>query len=193
MIRLNLLPHRELKKKQLTAQFYTMAIFALIVAVVAAVLVTGFFSLRIDNQTGRNKKLETKIEELKEKSRKIETLKAEKEALLARQAAVEKLQTNRSEVVQLMDQLARLTPEGIALKSIKQTDSSVLLVGTTQSNARVSTFIHNIENSTVLGAPMLQEIKATADGKANEFTLSLSIKRPEPEKTADSSKPKKPS
>ena len=101
-------------------------------------------------------------------------------SLLARKKVVETLQSNRSEVVHLLDQLARQLPEGIYLKAIKQAGSRVTINGYTQSNARVSTLMRNLEASPYLENANLVEIKAvtTPGSRVNEFILNVNIARP---------------
>jgi len=103
---------------------------------------------------------------------------------------VETLQTNRSEVVHLLDQLARQLPEGMYLNTIRQRGNRVTITGFTQSQARVSTLMRNLEGSQQLGNPALVEIKAVTrtaatggSSRINEFTLRFSITPPEPEAT----------
>jgi type IV pilus assembly protein PilN len=95
---------------------------------------------------------------------------------------VETLQANRTEAVHLLDQLVRQLPDGVYLKTVRQTGPKVTLVGYAQSNARVSTLMRNIENSPWLAAPELIEIRSVAldKQKVNEFTLAMQVKRAPP-------------
>jgi type IV pilus assembly protein PilN len=97
--------------------------------------------------------------------------------LLERKDAVEKLQSDRSRVVHLLDQMLRILPEGVYIKSIKQTGDGVNLVGYAQSNARVSTLMRAVEDSPWLDTPALVEIHATtANGaRVSEFTLTFNL------------------
>jgi type IV pilus assembly protein PilN len=98
---------------------------------------------------------------------------------------VETLQSNRTEAVHLLDQMVRQLPDGIYLKSLRQTGSKIQLVGYAQSSARVSTLMRNIDSSPWLQSPELVEIKAVPsptakDLRVNEFTLNVQIKRAAP-------------
>ncbi|MEI6737193.1 MAG: PilN domain-containing protein, partial [Pseudomonadota bacterium] len=99
--------------------------------------------------------------------------------LLAKKQVVEGLQLNRSEPVQLLDQMLRQLPEGLYLKSIRQTGNKINVTGYTQSQARVSAFMRNIEASPFLENPNLIEIKAVTVNqvRANEFNLDFFVKR----------------
>jgi type IV pilus assembly protein PilN len=135
-----------------------------------------------ENQTSRNALLKSEITKLDEQIKEIDKLREQTLALLSRKQVVETLQTNRTEAVHLIDQIVRQLPDGIYLRSVKQTDTRVTLVGYAQSNARVSTLMRNIESSPWLEKPALVEIKSVQlpGGRVNEFTLNLMVKRAAP-------------
>ena len=182
MIRLNLLPHREQKRQARKRQFISLSISLAILALAVVALVHVVMASRIDNQLSRNQLLKTEIAKLDEQIKEIDRLREQTQALLARKQIVETLQTNRTEAVHLVDQIVRQIPDGIYLRSVKQSDTRVSLVGYAQSNARVSTLMRNIEGSPWLEKPALVEIKSVQlpGGKVNEFTLNLQVKRAAP-------------
>ena len=183
MIPINLLPHREERRKALRQQFAILA--ALTVVIGGIVWFLGHVELerRISVQNQRNKFLEIKITELDKKIDEIKKLREQTQALLARKRVVETLQSSRTESVRLLDQLVRQLPEGIHLKSVKQSGQLVSVVGYATSNARVSTLMRNLNASPWLEAPKLIEIKASKVGKStlNEFKLTVKLTRPEEE------------
>lgn len=190
MIRINLLPHREERRKALRQQFYALA--GLVSALAGVIWFVGFSYIngQIDQQVEKNTFLKKEIATLDKQIEEIQKLKEQTEALLARKQVIESLQANRSETVHLFNELARLLPSGVYLRSIKQEQQKITLVGYAQSNARVSTLMHNLDESPVLERPVLVEIKATTAGKRriNEFTLLINFTR----QTAESSKPGQP-
>jgi len=179
MIRINLLPHRELRRAAQQKHFFIMlgVVAAIGVAIWGAVHVT--FEDQFDSQVARNKYLQDEIAKLDKQIAEIQKLKDQTAALLARKRVVETLQSTRSEVVHLMDQLVRQLPDGVYLKSIKQAGTRVAISGFTQSQARVSTLMRHLESSAHLEKPGLIEIKtATQAGqRLNEFNLSINITR----------------
>jgi type IV pilus assembly protein PilN len=179
MIRINLLPHREMRRKQQQQQFFIMLGVVAAVGVVIWLAVHTYLSDHLDEQNSRNQYLQAETVKLDKQIEEINVLKEQIAALLARKTVVETLQSNRSEVVHLLDQLARQLPEGIYLKSIKQTGNKVTITGFTQSQARVSTLMRNLEASRQLENPGLIEIRAVAQGSSriNEFTMSINITR----------------
>src|SRR6476620_6501238 len=184
-MRINLLPHREQKRLARQRQFVTLAISLAVLGVAIVALVHGILAARIDNQVSRNGLLKTEIAKLDEQIKEIDKLRDQITQVLARKAVVETLQSNRNEAVHLLDQLVRQLPEGIYLRSVKQVDKRVQIVGLAQSNARVSTLMRNIEGSSWLEKPELVEIKLVSVPGAprsepqnlNEFTLTFEIRR----------------
>ena len=183
MIPINLLPHRAARRKAQQQQFFVLAGLTLALAGAIVVAVHIFFAGRIENQVERNKYLESEIVQLDKQIDEIKKLKEQTQALLARKRVVESLQTNRTETVRLLDQLVRQLPDGVYLKSVKQTGQKVNVIGYATSNARVSTLMRNFEASPWLESPTLIEIKAVTVENAllNEFNLNVSISRPKEE------------
>jgi type IV pilus assembly protein PilN len=188
MIRVNLLPHREERRKRQQQQFFIM--LGAVVALGALIwgLVHSYLSDQIDNQMSRNRYLTEEIAKVDKQIAEIKTLQDQIEALLNRKRAVELLQANRAQAVQLLDQLVRQLPDGVYLRGVKQVGQRVTINGITQSQARVSTLMRNIDSSPVLEKPNLVEIKAVQQGpvRANEFTLIVGLKQQQVEE------PKKP-
>lgn len=178
MIRINLLPHREIKRK---ARQQQVAITAGAVCALGLAIIWGVYDVisgKIDIQNGRNQFLITQIAVLDQQIAEIQTIKSQTQELLSRKEIVETLQGNRSEVVHLLDQLVRQLPDGVYLKSIKQTGHDVNLNGYAQSNAWISTLMRNLESSPWFEKPVLIEIKAVTvdNSRQNEFNLNIRLK-----------------
>jgi type IV pilus assembly protein PilN len=178
--RINLLPHREERRKRARTHFGVLAAMTAALGLVIVGAVWLFYSGRISNQEDRNRFLKTEIAKLDKEIDEIREVKDKIQALLARKQVIETLQTDRVQTVYLLDELVRQMPEGVFLKSVKQRGPSVDLVGYAQSNARVSTLMRNIESSPWLANPNLIEIKAVNLGKMriSEFNMKLALKRP---------------
>ena len=189
-IRVNLLPHREMRRRRQQRQF--LITLGAVVALSAAIwlIVHTSLSNTYENQLERNKFLSGEIAKLDKEIEDIKKLREMTAALLSRKKVVETLQANRSEVVHLLDELARQLPEGIYLKGIKQTGSKVTINGFTQSQARVSTLMRNLEASPHLENASLVEIKAvqTPGSRVNEFILNVDVARAK-EETDKGAKP----
>lgn len=179
MIRINLLPHREEKRKARQKQFAMLSGLAAAIGLAVAGALWVVFDAQIENQKDRNKYLTAEIAKLDKQIDEIKRIREETASLLSKKQVVEGLQSNRSEPVYLLDQLLRQLPEGLYLKSIKQAGAKISVTGYAQSNARVSAFMRNIDASPYLGNPNLIEIKAVTVNtqRANEFILDFLIKR----------------
>ena len=179
MIRINLLPHREEKRKARQKQFAMLSGLAAAIGLAVAGALWVVFDAQIENQKDRNKYLTAEITKLDKQIDEIKRIREETASLLSKKQVVEGLQSNRSEPVYLLDQLLRQLPEGLYLKSIKQTGAKISVTGYAQSNARVSALMRNIDASPYLGNPNLIEIKAVTVNtqRANEFILDFLIKR----------------
>ncbi|WP_227815759.1 PilN domain-containing protein [Nitrogeniibacter aestuarii] len=180
MIRINLLPHREEARRQRRNNFYALVGAMALAGVVIGAIVSFAIGEVIDAQEKKNNFLRTEIAKLDKDIAEIKRLRGQIEALLARKQVIESLQGNRAETVNLLNALARQTPEGIYLQGIKQRGKVVELSGYAQSNARVSTLMRNLDGSEYLEKPELKEVKAaTVDGRrVSQFVLEISFARP---------------
>ena len=189
MIRINLLPHREEKRKRRQQQFGVLFGFFALVAVAVAGIVYLYLDTQVSQQKANVTYMKGEIDKLDKQIEEIRKIREETASLLAKKRVVEGLQANRSEPVQLLDQLLRQLPEGVYLRSIQQQGTKVNLTGYAQSNARVSTLMRNLGASPYLENPELVEIKAVpapdkSGNRVTEFNMNISIKRAQPEQAA---------
>lgn len=186
MILINLLPHRE-EKRRLRKQAFFVGLG--LSAVAGAVIVALWYAVlqqMTASQMDRNEFLRGAISKLDEEIKDVSSLKGEIEALKARQRAVEDLQTDRNMPVYLLNELVRQTPEGVYLTAIRQDGQTVLVSGQAQTNERVAEFLRNTSASSQwLERADLQEIKAAVVGAGREskrlfdFSMRVSLRRPQ--------------
>lgn len=195
MIRINLLPHREEKRKQRKIAFLRLLTLAALMGLAIVVGYAGFIATKISDQSQRNNFIKAENDKLDGQIKEISTLKQEIEALKARQQAVEDLQSDRNQPVFLMDELVKQVPEGIYLRALKQDSQRVAISGYAQSNERVSELLRNLgNNSQWLERPDLIEIRSTNLGqgrdakKVFDFTVNVGIKRPRDKEQVASAK-----
>ncbi len=190
MIRVNLLPHRQIRREAKQREFGLMALFAAIAA--GAIVFMGYTVIngQVETQLERNQRLDAAIVKLDKEIADIKDLKDQISAMLERKQVVENLQTNRSQSVVVFDELSRHLPEGMYLKSVKQQGNVINVEGVADTNARVATLVRNFNSSNWLESPILIEIKAvTVNGvKQNMFTLQVNLKAPKVD--AEEAKPK---
>jgi len=175
MIRINLLPHRELARASRRRQFTVLLGVAVAAGIVTVVLGHAVIAAQQSNQDARNAFLTQEITKLDSQIGEIKKIREQTQALLARKQVVETLQSNRTEVVHLFDQMIRLLPQGLYLKSFKQAGDVVTITGYTQSSARVSTLMRSLDDSPWFESAGLVEIKAATVNnlRANEFVLTV--------------------
>lgn len=186
MTRINLLPHRAERRKARQIQFIALSVISLVCGVMLVGIVDAAIETQISYQERRNTYLKQETAILDKQIEEINKLREETQSLLARKNVVETLQSTRSDVVHLMDQMLRILPDGVYLNSLKQTGNRINLVGYAQSNARVSTLMRAIEDSHWLDSPALVEIHATGTGAArvSQFTLNFNLTKPQAAATA---------
>lgn len=183
MIRINLLPHRELARAARRRQFNILLGIAVAAGVAVVVFGHTVIATRQAAQDARNAYLEQEIAKLDTQIGEIKKIREQTQALLSRKQVVETLQSNRTEVVHLFDQMIRLLPDGLYLKSIKQVGNTITIMGYTQSSARVSTLMRSLDASPWFESARLVEIKAVTVNnlRANEFVLSIQQTRQTPQ------------
>ncbi len=187
MARINLLPWREERRKARQKEFVGMLGLAVVAGVLLSFLIVSFYSGRISSQTARNEYLRGEITKVDGQIKEIEALDKKKAKLLARKEVIEQLQSNRAQMVHLFDSLVRTIPDGVALTAIKQEGDILTLSGRSQSNARVSTYMRNLESSGWMTNPDLNVIEAK-EGNAGlpyEFTLKVKLANPNAAKEGD--------
>ena len=190
MMRINLLPHRQIKRAERQREFGLMALMAAGAACAVVFLGWQFLGSQRDAQVERNTRLETAIISLDKEIADIKDLKDQINSVLERKQIVENLQTNRSQAVVILDELTRQLPEGLYLRSIKQAGNLITLEGVADTNARVATLVRNLSVSNWMESPNLVEIKSITVNniKQNEFTLNVSLKVQKAEEAPDMKK-----
>lgn len=177
MIRINLLPHRAARRRQRRNRFYLMAAAMVLLGLLVAFGAHSLHEAQLERQQARNAFLHAEIRKLDEEISEIGRLGEQIDALLARKQVIEALQGRRAEAVHLFNELAAGVPEGVYLKSARQSGARVLLSGYAQSNARVSNLMRSLENSPLLERPALVEVKAASlEGRpVSEFILAIDV------------------
>lgn len=190
MIRINLLPHRQLKRAARQRHFNLMLAVAAIAGVVIVFAGETIISAKISAQVERNARLDAANAKLDKQIDEIKDLKNQIQNVLDRKKVVENLQSNRSQAVVVLDEISRRLPEGVVLKSIKQQANVINLEGLADTNARVATLVRNFSDSRWLESPNLIEIRSTTVNnlKQNAFTMNVKLKAPQQE--AQDSNPK---
>jgi len=177
-VRINLLPHRQIKRAERQRQFGLMS--AAVVVLGLAIIFSGYtyISTEVAAQNSRNQRIKEAIAKLDNQIKEIAGLKEKIGELRERIQAVESLQSNRSLAVSMLDEIPRLIPEAIILKSLKQKGELITLEGVADTNARVAILVGNLSHSTVLNSPQLVEVKSVTQNnqKMSAFIVTVKLK-----------------
>ena len=178
MTRLNLLPWRDQRRKEQDRQLLSIAVGVWILMGLVIFYAHLHVSGLIENQQKRNEFLDQETKKLDEEIKEIKELQAARAALLARMRVIQQLQTDRTQVVHLFDDLVRKVPEGVYITSFKQAGPIITLTGNAQSNARVSALMRNLDASDWYTKPDLDviNVKTKGNDRVSEFTLRVSQK-----------------
>jgi type IV pilus assembly protein PilN len=186
MARINLLPWREEKRRERQRQFMSSLMLTSILGVVI-VFFTGFvFDQKISHQQSRNQLVQKEIRDLEVRIKRIEELERTRARLISRKQVIERLQASRSITVELLDKLAQTIPVGVTLTTIRQQGATLVLIGTSQSNARVSAYLRELESNDLFLNPQLDYVRSAARPVTATEPYEFSVKvRLRPPKTAD--------
>lgn len=186
--RVNLLPWRDMQRKEQDRQLLSIGIFAWMLMGLVVFYAHLHVSGLIDAQNQRNKYLQGEISKLNKVIKEISNIKKKRKALVERMNVIYKLQANRTRLVHIMDELAQTLPEGVYYSYLKQSGNKLNLKGNAQSNARVSALMRNFDNAKWFQNPNLGVVRAgTAVGRrVSSFTMSVTQRnQPREIKTSD--------
>jgi type IV pilus assembly protein PilN len=160
MARINLLPWREEARRERQRQFLFSLVGTLVLGAILVLIVGLFYDQRISVQEARNQLIQMEINRLQQRINRIAELEKTRNRLLSRKQIIEQLQASRSLTVELLDKLAKTIPIGVTLANVRQQGSNVTLLGSSQSNARVSAYLHSLEEMDLFVNPELQYVRA---------------------------------
>jgi len=179
MIRINLLPHREQKKAAHRLRFQVFLVASIVTALLLIAISYFILDTQQSHQDQRNQFLQAEISKLDQQIKDIGMLEKQSNDLLARKQLVERLQQGRNDAVHIFDQLLRQTPDGVYLKSFKQSGSGLSISGYALSAARVSNYMRTLTHSDIFSEPQLIEVKSEIvnNQRVSAFTLTSTMKQ----------------
>jgi len=190
MANINLLPWRAERRKQREREFYMMLATAAAGAIVAFLAAMFWMGYLIDDQESRNTYLQQEIKSLDKKIEEIQELDKRRSQLLTRKEIIEQLQSNRSQMVHLFDEMVKTIPDGARLGTMKQVGDLLTLEGNAESNSRVATYMRNIDASPWMGRSDLRKIENKSGNKDADkklpygFSMEVKLRKPDQEKEA---------
>ena len=181
MTAINLLPWREKRRHEQNRQLMFGAALAGVVSATLVLIAMQFMNARIDNQIDRNNYLQSEIDRLQLVIQEIDQLRDKKDALLARMEVIQKLQSNRAQIVHLLDDLVRKLPTGVYFESAQKDEESIQLIGVAQSNGRVSSLMRNLDSSNWFDNPSLNLVDVTDSGNTRVSRFDLRVRQAQSE------------
>lgn len=175
MARINLLPWREEERRDRQRQFMYSLMGTLVLGAILVLLVGLFFDQRISQQESRNQHIQSEINRLEQRIARIRDLENTRNRLLSRKQIIESLQASRSLTVELLDKLAKTIPVGITLTNVRQQGTNLTLLGTSQSNARVSAYLQSLDEMDLFVRPELQYVRAATKPASRVETYEFAI------------------
>lgn len=182
MARINLLPWREELRQERQREFMLSVLMTGILGVILVFLVGMIFDQRINHQETRNQMIQEEIGRLQARIRRINQLEQTRARLLSRKNIIEELQASRSMTVEMLDHMAKSIPPGVTLNTVNQQNLNVRLEGTSQSNARVSAYLQELESSPLFNNPELGVVRAAENREdaiePYDFTIAVKLRGP---------------
>ena len=176
MARINLLPWREEARRERQRQFLYSLMATLVLGAILVMIIGVFFDQQISDQEARNQRIQVEINRLEERIKRIEELEETRARLVARKQIIESLQASRSLTVELLDKLAKTIPVGVTLTDVRQQGLTVTLLGTSQSNARVSAYLQSLDSMDLFVTPELQYVRASQNPDTRYETYEFAIR-----------------
>ncbi|MCP4470759.1 MAG: PilN domain-containing protein [Gammaproteobacteria bacterium] len=173
--RINLLPWREELRQEQKKQFVMMAVMTCVLAVAIVGLIHFQMQSKIDYQDSRNRFMSKELENVDEEIKEISELQKVRRSLIERMEVIQDLQGSRPSIVHLFTEIVSTVPNGVYLESLVQTGSNLKVNGEAESNARVSTYMRNLQTSAWLKDPNLTviEIEDKTVNRISTFTLTV--------------------
>jgi type IV pilus assembly protein PilN len=176
MARINLLPWREEARRERQRQFLYSLMGTLVLGAILVLIVGLFFDQRINFQEARNQQIQVEINRLQQRINRIAELETTRSRLLSRKQIIESLQASRSLTVELLDKLAKTIPVGITLTTVRQQGNNLTLMGSSQSNSRVSAYLQSLEKMDLFDKPELQYVRTAANPVNRIETYEFAIR-----------------
>ena len=176
MARINLLPWREEARRERQRQFVYSLIGTLVLGAVLVLIAGAFFDQQISDQEARNQRIQVEINRLEKRIERIAELERTRDRLISRKQIIESLQASRSLTVELLDKLAKTIPVGITLTNVRQQGLVLTLLGTSQSNARVSAYLQSLDGMDLFVDPELQYVRASQNTPNRFETYEFAIR-----------------
>ena len=159
MIRINLLPYREEKKKQFIKSQLSVAGIFIVPSILVIIILAFLVSTQISNTNTEIDNVKAAIKKQKVSLDEIKAFKKEKETLKNKMRVIEKLENGKFGPVHIIDHLAINLPGRIWLTKIEQKSMSMTIDGKALDNISISKYMVNLAKSDYFKSVDLKKIK----------------------------------
>jgi len=174
MAHINLLPWREEALQAQQKEYFTLLTAIGLITLALVLTINFYFQTRIDGQTTKNQYLKNEIAQLDIQIAEIKTLNGKKAALEKRINVIEELQRSRNVGTQVLDEIAKIIPNGIYILELKKQGDMIQITGKTESNNHLANMIRAVELSDLFIDATLESI--TADDGSPKLLSSFKMK-----------------
>ncbi len=183
MARINLLPWREEQRRDRQRHFMSTLLMTCILGIVLVFIAGTVYEQKIKHQQFRNELVRKEIKKLESQIKRIDELERTRARLISRKQVIERLQASRSMTVELLDKLAKSIPVGVTLVSIRQQGPTLALTGNSQSNARVSAYLKELDLNDLFLSPQLAYVRSASKPETAtepyQFSINVKLRPPE--------------
>jgi type IV pilus assembly protein PilN len=174
MAHINLLPWREEALKVQQKEYFTILTAVGLLTLALLLTVNFYYQARIDGQNSKNQYLKNEIAQLDIQIAEIKTLNEKKVALQKRINVVEQLQLSRNVGTQVLDEIAKIIPNGIYIIELSKQGNTLQLTGKSESNNHLANMIRAVELSDLFVNATPESI--TADDGSPKLLSSFKMK-----------------
>ena len=149
----------------------------LVLGAIVVLIVGLFFDQKISDQEARNQRITQEIQRLDQRIARISELENTRNRLISRKQIIESLQASRSLTVELLDKMAKTIPTGVTLTNVRQQGTVLTLLGTSQSNAKVSAYLQSLEGMDLFVKPELQYVRKQANpaNRVEDYEFAIRV------------------
>lgn len=171
MIRINLLPVRQVKKREISRQFLVLVGVVVIFAIVVNYLVYDKLARESDQNAKRLTQTQLRITELEKVIGEVNNINKRKKEVEDKLKILSDLRKSRSGPVRLLDALATAIPKRVWLNDFDEKANAVKIQGVAASHDDVAEFMRSLANVVWTPRGMGRLVEQKRDAKTSRVEL----------------------
>lgn len=183
MIKINLLPVREARRRADMQQQLLLLGLVIGVSVVLCILAHAAMLASISSAEGRVAQLNSQISEFQTQLQQVEDFKRKASEIEKKLAVIHKLELSRSGPVRLLDELATRSPQKLWITALQADGNRITMKGMSLDTELIADFLNRLNDSPFIKDVELKNTElAEASGlKLNSFQVTAVLTSPEAE------------